>query len=41
MNWLDGQLQKINALEQKLSRVKIELSKKPNDEVLLRKIREV
>lgn len=37
MSWLDGQLQKINALEQELSRVKVELSRKPNDEVLLRK----
>ena len=37
MNWSNGQLQKINALEQELSRVKVELSRKPNDEVLLRK----
>ena len=37
MSWLDGQCAKINALEQELSRVKVELSRKPNDEMLLRK----
>jgi hypothetical protein len=37
MSWLDGQLRKISSLEQELSRVKVELSRKPNDEMLLRK----
>ena len=37
MSWLDGQLQKINTLEQELSRVKVELLRRPNDEVVLRK----
>lgn len=37
MSWLDGQYAKINTLEQELSRVKVELSRRPNDEMLLRK----
>lgn len=37
MSWSNGQYAKINALEQELSRVKVELSRKPNDEMLLRK----